>query len=205
MIIPSASLTALFLLCAPDVSPVTLNAVIQTESGGNPYQVANVSDGISRSFNDIDDAIKYLDELTKANKRFSAGLMQIYSGNFTALGLNNKTVFNPCENIKGGAHILKENYERQTGNDEQVNLLKSLSMFYSGNDKTGFKKEKQFRNTSYVERVSKHAYAVPAIELNGKSQALPEQTQSTEIETEKSNLTQKESPQEWDVFGDFKK
>lgn len=203
MIIPSASLTALFLLCAPDVSPVTLNAVIQTESGGNPYQVANVSDGISRSFNDIDDAIKYLDELTKANKRFSAGLMQIYSGNFTALGLNNKTVFNPCENIKGGAHILKENYERQTGNDEQVNLLKSLSMFYSGNDKTGFKKEKQFRNTSYVERVSNHAYVVPALEPNGKPVEPPEQTQLTV--TENSSSTKKESPQEWDVFGDFKK
>lgn len=203
MVIPAASLAALYLLCAPDISPVTLDAVIKTESSGNPYQVANISDGVSRSFNNSDAAVNYLNDLKKNGKRFSAGLMQIYSGNFTALGLNNTTVFNPCENIKGGAHILKENYEKQTGNDTQTKLLKSLSMFYSGNDKTGFKKEKQFRNTSYVERVSKHAYAVPAIEPNGKSEELPEHTQLTDTET--LNSTEKKSPQEWDVFGDFKK
>lgn len=205
MVIPAASLAALYLLCAPDVSPVTLNAVIKTESSGNPYQVANISDGISRSFNDADAAVNYLNELTKGGKRFSAGLMQIYSGNFAALGLTNKSVFDACKNIKSGAQILKENYTRQTGTDTQENLLKSLSMYYSGNDKTGFKKEKQFRNTSYVERVSNHAYVVPALEPNGKPVEQPEQTQLTVTETENSSSTEKESPQQWDVFGDFKK
>lgn len=203
MIIPAASLAALYLLCAPDVSPITLDALIKTESGGNPYQVANISDGISRSFADSQMAVNYLNRLSKEGKRFSAGLMQIYSGNFSALGLTNKTVFDPCQNIKGGAQLLKENYRRQKGNDTQVNLLKSLSMYYSGNDKTGFKKEKQFRNTSYVERVSKHAYVVPALEPNGKTVEKSEQTQS--IETENSSTTENESTQSWDVFGDFKK
>lgn len=202
MLLPTASLTALFFLCAPDVSPVTLNAVVQTESGGNPFQVANVSDGISRIFNNADSATEYLDQLTKANKKYSAGLMQIFSGNFAALGLTNKSVFDACKNIRSGAQILKENYTRQTGTNTQENLLKSLSMYYSGNDKTGFKKEKQFRNTSYVERVSKHAYVVPALEPHVKSVDQPEQTQSTE--TDNSSSTEKKSTQQWDVFGDFK-
>lgn len=41
----------LFSQCAPTVSPVTLNAIVQTESSGNPYIVANISDGISKSLN----------------------------------------------------------------------------------------------------------------------------------------------------------
>lgn len=207
MLLPTASLTALFLLCAPDVSPVTLNAVIKTESGGNPYQVANVSDGVSRSFNDADAAVKYLNELSGANKRFSAGLMQIYSGNFSALGLTNKSVFQPCENIKAGASILKENYQKQTGNDTQANVLKSLSMYYSGNDKSGFIKEKQFKNTSYVERVQNNVYTVPELKKNGGGEPTPESNKPTEIvtETETETETENEMSQQWDVFGDFKK
>lgn len=200
MVIPAASLAALFLLCAPDVSPVTLNAIVKTESEGNPFQVANISDGISRSFNSADAAENYLDELTKGGKRFSAGLMQIYSGNFKRLGLTNKSVFEFCKNIKAGAQILEENYSKQNGNDKQMNLLKSLSIFYSGNDESGFKKEKQFRNTSYVERVKKNVYAVPELKTDSEANIQSLSEQSNNIVTS----TDKETPQQWDVFGDFK-
>lgn len=78
----------LFSQCAPAVSPVTLNAIVQTESSGNPYIVANISDGISKSFSNKGSAVAYLNTLAKSGKHFSAGLMQIYSKNFKALGLD---------------------------------------------------------------------------------------------------------------------
>nr|WP_280113422.1 transglycosylase SLT domain-containing protein [Escherichia coli] len=82
--------------CAPDVSPDTMNALIMTESGANPYVIANVSDGTSKYFKDEKGAIEYAEKLTTENKRFSAGLTQIYSKNFPSLNLTNKTVFDPC-------------------------------------------------------------------------------------------------------------
>jgi len=199
MNLSAATLAALYLTCAPEISPITLDAVIKTESGAHPFKIANITDETSHTFDNLNDAIVFSESLSKENKRYSAGLMQIYSGNFKTLGLTNTTVFDPCENIKAGAKILKENYTKQKGEDSQLNLLKSLSMYYSGNEKTGFKKEKQFRNTSYVERVQKHVYTVPALKPSDNTEPKP----SLDKPTESSNQPKQETTQQWDVFGDF--
>lgn len=113
MQLSAAVLAALISQCAPDVSPDTMNALIMTESGANPYVIANVSDGTSKYFKDEKGAIEYAEKLTTENKRFSAGLTQIYSKNFPSLNLTNKTVFDPCTNIKAGAAVLTDNYLKQ--------------------------------------------------------------------------------------------
>lgn len=190
MVLSASALALLFLQCAPSVSPDTLNPLIQTESGGNPYAVANVTDKTSRFFSKKETAIMYVDKLEKEGKNYSAGLMQINSANFSAYHLDNDSVFDPCTNINAGARILSENYHKQKEGDEQLNLRQSLSLYYSGNTKTGFKKEKKFNNTSYIERVEQKAYAVPALKPSGP------QTDET-----KTNPLTTES---WDVFGDFK-
>lgn len=191
MVLSTSALALLFLQCAPSVSPDTLNPLIQTESGGNPFAVANVTDKTSRFFSNKETAIMYVDKLAKEGKNYSAGLMQINSANFSAYHLDNSSVFEPCTNIKAGAKILSENYHKQKESDEQLNLRQSLSLYYSGNTKTGFKKEKNFNNTSYVERVEQKVYDVPALK--------PSSTHAAET---KSNPLTTES---WDVFGDFKK
>lgn len=194
MNLSAAVLATLLSQCAPNVSPVTAMAVIQTESGGNPYVVANVSDGVSKAFEDEKSAIAYVNDLSRHGKTYSAGLMQVYSKNFSAYQVDNSTIFNPCTNIKAGAKILTENYESQKGGDVQKNLRKSLSMYYSGNETRGFKKEKQYDNTSYVERVEKKAYAVPALKPSGLND---------EAEDNSSSNVKKTDSQTWDVFGDF--
>ncbi|ECL7789975.1 TPA: lytic transglycosylase domain-containing protein [Escherichia coli] len=194
MNLSAAVLATLLSQCAPDVSPVTAMAVIQTESGGNPYVVANVSDGVSKAFDDEKLAVAYVNDLSRHGKTYSAGLMQVYSKNFSAYQVDNSTIFDPCTNIKVGAKILTENYESQKGGDVQTNLRKSLSMYYSGNETRGFKKEKQYDNTSYVERVEKKAYAVPALKPSGLND---------EAEDNSSSNVKKTDSQTWDVFGDF--
>lgn len=57
MQLSAAVLAALISQCAPDVSPDTMNALIMTESGANPYVIANVSDGTSKYFKDEKGAI----------------------------------------------------------------------------------------------------------------------------------------------------
>ncbi|EIO8946026.1 lytic transglycosylase domain-containing protein [Salmonella enterica] len=194
MVISAAVLATLLSQCAPEVSPVTAIALIQTESGGNPYVVANVSDGVSKYFEDKDKAVSYVNMLHRQGKTYSAGLMQIYSKNFPAYGVDNGSVFDPCTNIKVGAKILTENYVSQKEGDVQTNLRKSLSLYYSGNETTGFKKEKKYSNTSYVERVEKKAYTVPALQPSGESL-----NDDAGVETQ----LEKTKPQTWDVFGDF--
>ncbi|EPR9285177.1 lytic transglycosylase domain-containing protein [Escherichia coli] len=194
MNLSTAVLATLLSQCAPDVSPVTGMALIQTESGGNPYVVANVSDGVSKAFDDEKAAVAYVNGLSRQGKTYSAGLMQIYSQNFSVYKVDNSTIFDPCTNIKVGAQILTENYESQKEGDVQMNLRKSLSKYYSGNETRGFKKEKQFDNTSYVERVEKKAYTVPALKPSGLND---------EAEDNSNSNVKKTDAQTWDVFGDF--
>ncbi|MFK5820741.1 hypothetical protein ODR56_21920 [Escherichia coli] len=73
MQLSAAVLAALISQCAPDVSPDTMNALIMTESGANPYVIANVSDGTSKYFKDEKGAIEYAEKLTAENKRFREG------------------------------------------------------------------------------------------------------------------------------------
>ncbi|MFM4936159.1 conjugal transfer protein [Aeromonas veronii] len=194
-LVAAISFATLFERCAPDVSPVTLDAVVQTESGGNPNVVANVTDGTSHYFDSADAAIRFVNGLSRDGKKFSAGLMQIYSGNFSKVGVDNNTVFDPCENIKAGAKILAENFDGiKEESDEQIRLQKALSKYYSGNESRGFKKEPEYGNTSYIERVKGKAYKVPAILTEKKNQS----GRSATIDTEA-----KKSDQQWDIFGDF--
>lgn len=193
MSLSAAVLAALINQCAPNVSPDTMNALIMTESGANPYVIANVSDGVSKYFKDEKGAIEYAEKLTIENKNFSAGLTQIYSKNFPSLNLTYKTVFDPCTNIKAGAAVLTDNYLKQKEGTDYQKILRALSLYYSGNELTGFKKEKKFNNTSYLERITRNAnsYIVPSI-----------RNKTDESEITPPNDEKKTSP-EWDVFGDF--
>lgn len=192
MVFTSAVLATLISQCAPNVSPVTINAIIQTESGGNPFVIANVSDRESKYFDKKEQAVSYVNILSREGKTYSAGLMQIYSKNFSQYAVDNESVFDPCTNIKVGAKILTENYKQQKEDDEQLNLRKSLSLYYSGNETTGFKKEIKYGNTSYVERVETKAFNVPALKPS-----IQEPTESEEPFKMETNS------QMWDVFGDF--
>lgn len=187
-------LSALFLQCAPDVSPVTLQAIIDVESASNPFVVANVTDNTSHSFDDEISAIQFLDQLKEQNKKYSAGLMQVYVDNFNSLGVSNSNVFDYCTNIKAGAEILKSCFlkaKKEVGDDEQLALQSALSCYYSGNFTRGFTKEKE--GVSYVDRVISKIddkYLVPSLLKIKDGNVIKKDTHSKQIK-------------EWDVFGDY--
>ncbi|TNV16131.1 lytic transglycosylase domain-containing protein [Buttiauxella sp. B2] len=188
--------------CAPDVHPVTINALIDTESGRNPYAVANVSDNESKQFKSLSSAIAYVNNLERQGKNYSAGLMQINSKNFKAYGLDNNTVFDVCKNIEAGAKILTDNYAAQKEGGEQKKIRNALSRYYSGNDKRGYVKEINYDGKSYVERVEQKAYKVPAILPTEKDSRELDDTGGSVFVKNESILSEEAPP--WDVFGDFK-
>lgn len=201
----ATALGMLFLQCAPDVSPKTLNAFVSVESAANPYVVANVSDKTSHYFKSKDAAIKFVNNLERENKTYSAGLMQVYSKNFKAYGLNNENVFDYCTNIKAGAEILKQCYATATAEtgDQQAAIRKAASCYYSGNLIRGFKKETDGK--SYVDRIELAAnkFSVPEIKTGAESDLV--ETATLEAEKSKSAVytEQSKSKNQWDVFGDY--
>lgn len=143
-----------------------------------------------------------MNDLDRQGKNYSAGLMQIYSKNFRAYGLDNNSVFDVCKNIKVGAKILTENYERQKGGSDQLKVRNALSRFYSGNDKRGYVRELNYDGKSYVERVEQKAYKVPALLPPDKN--IIDLNESNDIATVKIETDIIEKTSSWDVFGDFK-
>lgn len=86
--------------------------------------------------------------------------MQIYSGNFKGFEVTPEELLDPCRNLNIFEKILVDCYQRGGS------ILNALSCYYSGNFKTGKKKETQFANTSYIERIgtsdNKSNYIVPS-------------------------------------------
>lgn len=143
-----------------------------------------------------------MNNLNRKGKNYSAGLMQINSKNFKHYGLDNNTVFDVCQNIKVGAKILTENYERQQGGSDQLKVRNALSRYYSGNDKRGYVKELNYDGKSYVERMEQKAYKVPA--LLPPDNVSVDFNESRDITTVKTDTNTIEKTLSWDVFGDFK-
>lgn len=193
-------LSGLFLQCAPDVAPQTLNAIVSVESSRNPYVVANVTDGTSHYFNEKEKAVTFLNKLEHDKKNYSAGIMQVNSANFKLLNLNNNTVFDPCTNIRAGAVVLKGCWERavSANTDEQKALRDAMSCYYSGNFTRGYKKETS-DGKSYIQRIEEKTrvnsrYTVPAIKTD----------EQTNLPALRSFMITEDSMNEWDVFGDYK-
>lgn len=200
-----AALSLLISQCAPDVSPETIKTIIQVESGGNPYVVANVTDKTSHRFNSEKEAISFINKLQHQGKKYSAGLMQIYIDNFKFYQLTNKTVFDSCENIKAGTKILKKCFlSAKKGNiDNQKAIRKAMSCYYSGNFTRGFKNENDGK--SYIQRIEENilpSYIVPAIKKKENNKE-DEKKEREKMKKKSAVLIKNENVIQWDVFGDY--
>lgn len=168
--IPLAAFLALAQQCAPAVAPATLAAVVQVESGFNPYAIGVVHGHLQRQPANLDEAVATVGALEAAGWNYSVGLAQVNRSNWTRLGLSPKTAFDPCRNLAAGAAILQGCFERAKETNAvahasasaptQIALRAGLSCYASGDFHTGFR-------TGYVQRVVAQAThadaAVPAI------------------------------------------
>ncbi len=102
---------AVLLACAINVAPITLEAIIQVESGGNPLSVnVNHLAGPQPHPATLAEAVSSAQQYIAQGYSVDLGLMQVNSGNLAALGYSIEQVLDPCTNIKGGAAILTANY-----------------------------------------------------------------------------------------------
>jgi len=158
--------------CAPDIHPATLKAVISTESSWNPFAIGIVGGKLERQPRSLAEAVATARELERKGFNFSLGLCQVNRHNLAKQGETYATVFEPCRNLRVGAAILKDCFQRakRTISDEQSALRAAFSCYFSGNFTRGFRADSAGQR-SYVQRVVANAPSqtrpvpvVPAIE-----------------------------------------
>ena len=157
--------------CGKDVHPDTLQAVARVESQFNPYAIGVVKGALPRQPRSMAEAVEAAKMLHAQGRNFSMGLMQVNRYNLKSYGLDYRTVFDPCTNVRTGAAILSDCFKR-TGGRGQTDLQKAFSCYYSGNFRTGFRAD--FKGQPpYVAKIlnaarQNHAgqmlaYSVPAV------------------------------------------
>lgn len=133
--------------CAPNVAPLTVAAIVATESRGEPYAL-NVNGGprlgrIATAAAAVAVARRYV----TAGYSVDLGLGQINSRNMRRLGLTWNTVFDPCTNLAALGRVLTESYEAAlVGREPQAALRVAISRYNTGSPSRGF-------HNGYVGRV----------------------------------------------------
>ncbi|BGI51676.1 MAG: lytic transglycosylase domain-containing protein [Candidatus Hamiltonella defensa (Ceratovacuna japonica)] len=187
-----AAFLTLAMQCAPTIHPDTAQDVARVESGFNPYAIGVV--GQKGIFPDhLNDALTQADQLKAKGKNFSVGLMQINQSNFKRYGVTPKQLFDPCTNLSVFEKILTDCYQRGGS------LKRALSCYYSGNFTKGQKAEKDFRQTSYVQRIGKTppkgGYAVPSTKSGRLEKPL--------VSSVSPSLTPAPNYRSWDVLRQY--
>jgi type IV secretion system protein VirB1 len=140
--------------CAPAVHPRTMAYVVAIESSFNPFAIAVIGGRLERQPRNLEEAVATAKFLDQNGIKYSAGISQIFVKNFTKRNLDTTTVFDICENLRAGAEILSDCFDRakaKTPQSDQHALEKALSCYESNNFVTGF-------NDGYVQKIVNHAY-----------------------------------------------
>ncbi|WP_233860022.1 lytic transglycosylase domain-containing protein [Paraburkholderia sp. HD33-4] len=204
--------------CAPTVHPITLQAIVRTESGFNPYAIGIVGGHLVHQPHNRGEAVATAIALDARGINFSLGLGQINKANLTRYGLTYETVFDMCANLHASAEILSRCYATATETIRTGGraMGAAISCYYSGNFTRGFVAD--FDGESYVHRVSANAQqadgqanVVPAIPvvMNRSLATKPSPPQPNQVRRattsgveEGSDPASRKHPS-WDAFGDY--
>lgn len=164
--------------CAPSVHLRTLSAVVMQESKGYQFAIGiNGKSQLPRQPRNEAEAIATVRWLLQNGYNFDAGLGQINSNNFTALGLTPDILFEPCTNLKAAAVILTQCYAKSVKSyGGQAAIHGALSCYNTGNLRRGFA-------NGYVRKVvGQVSLPVPALSSGTVPRAAPPARQRDPVE-----------------------
>jgi type IV secretion system protein VirB1 len=202
--------------CAPNVHLTTLQAVVKTESGFNPYAIGVVGGHLVRQPRGREEAVATAKALEAQGINFSLGLGQVNRTNLARYGLTYETAFDPCENLRAGSAILHDCYQRALASmgPGTAALRAAISCYYSGNFVRGQRADAD--GTSYVQRVSANAQPaaggvdlVPPIPVvmdrhDGTTTQVSAVLQKASAGARRDQSRATDAPHaSWDAFGDF--
>lgn len=97
----------------PGEQVALLSAIVRAESRGSPNAInVNGAVELSREPRSPEDAAAIAHWLLEHGYNFDAGLGQVNSANFARLGIDAKSAFDPCTNLRAAHQVLSECYGR---------------------------------------------------------------------------------------------
>ena len=101
--------------CAPEVSPVLMQALVRTESGGRPLAIGmDRAQGTVKQPETLLEAVTTAKALAASGRKFSVGLAQIHMSNVALYGMTWEQAFDACQNLAVGQKILWNFFHRAT-------------------------------------------------------------------------------------------
>ncbi len=113
--------------CAPQVAPVTMAAIVQAESGGNPLVMWDNTTRRRYYPASREQAVAILRALMAAGHKVDVGIGQVDTENFGAYGLTPETAFDACINLRAASRILVASWRQAQGH-----LTGALQAYNSG-------------------------------------------------------------------------
>lgn len=134
--------------CAQQVAPITMLAIIQTESRGNLLAIGlNKGKKLRYQAHTLVQATAWVDYLEQRKYDFDIGLAQVNIMNVHKYGYKAHDMLDPCTNLRVASQILYQNYRRALDVSSSRNgaLLMALSAYNSGDFHKGFSNGYVFR------------------------------------------------------------
>ena len=156
---------ALLKRCAPQISPVTMAALVAQESGGDPYALDDDSTHIVYHPVSYAGAVRLAAQLIGAGHSVDLGLAQVNSGWLAPLRLTAAEFLQPCENLRAGSLILLHAWRAAAAGPvpgappRAKRLARALAIYHSGNPRS-------LAGRQYAAETYRHAgvrIVVPAI------------------------------------------
>jgi len=127
MPIPDLPPRVLLAVCAPQVAPVTLAAIVQQESGGDWLAIHDNTAGRTLRPATAEHAVILARKLIAEGHSVDLGAAQINSANLTTLRLDIKSAFEPCTNLHAAQVLLLESWRGSRGD-----LRGALAIYHTG-------------------------------------------------------------------------
>lgn len=127
-------ITTLVSQCTPAIAPVTMKAIVQTESAGDPWVLWDNTAHRGYHPRSRQEALRILRVLIAEGHQVDVGIAQIDTENFAQYHLTPKTALNACTNLQVGGEILRADWQQSIarGMTGQNALLHTLEAYNSG-------------------------------------------------------------------------
>ncbi|GFO63619.1 lytic transglycosylase domain-containing protein [Geomonas paludis] len=142
--------SAMLAECGPAVSPETTQAIIQVESGGNPFAIGDNT--LKKTFapKTAAEAVQLAIRLMRQGHNIDMGLMQVSSCHLRPMRLILEDLFDACRNIRIGTTILADFYRQHRTDDPAQSLFRALSAYNTG---------QAWKGTGYINKILEAAGA----------------------------------------------
>jgi type IV secretion system protein VirB1 len=168
-------LITLIATCAPMVAPATMKAIVLEESRGHPYAIHDAGTHRAIFPQTRAEAVTTARRLIAGGSRIDAGLAQINSGNWSRLGLDAESVFDPCTNLRAGERVLLGAYTRAP-----FTLEAALSRYNTGHASRGVENGYVGRVKAWMHRPQPDRRYAIAWQGQGADAVVPDAGSATE-------------------------